>query len=139
LYSQERFHENLLSEVGSYLGPQPLKECLIEFGQAISYPNVWSLRVFAPRAGDIIRQDLDGEWSAYNRVIADLGGLSEDCSYIGGYPTWDQEHESYAPLEFLATVASESKAHLMFGDCGHANLFITTSGDEVPLIIVQCG
>lgn len=138
LYSNDCFHESLLAEVEPYFGPYPLTECRIEFRPAVSFPDREFLNVIA-RDLDVFINELSGDdWDAYQRLTEKLGGICEDQSYIGGYPTWDQDHVSFAPLEFFATIASESEANLLFGDNGHVNLFVPTDGSSVPLMISQC-
>ena len=138
LYPASRYSPELLADAEPYFGPHPPRECLIEFRDGIRYPNECSLSIFAPKVCDISSEWPFGDWpEAYHRAINDLGGRCDDCSYVGGYPTWDQDHESYAPLDFFATIASEGKANVFIGG-GHLNLFITTDGSNVPLMIRQC-
>lgn len=138
LYTPERFSTERMGTLSAAWDNKEITECRIEFHPSICYPDGWSLHLYSPAACNIIGE-MEDDWDAYARVIQELGGIGEDDSYLGGYPAWDQQHESYAPLDFFATIASEDKASLLFGDCGHVNFFVRSDGSGVPLMMRQSG
>lgn len=108
----------------------------------MSFPHNFSLYLYSPKASEILDEFYDlqvQDYEVYARAVLELGGINEDISHLGGYPDWDQQHESYAPLDYFGTLAMQDEANLMFGDAGHANFFISPRGSTVERLMIQSG
>ena len=122
--------------------PDPPYVCVPETEKVSSFPDADEIDRY--REVEEVLAGFDEPSDAYEAAVEALGGVTDFCTLVGGYPSWIQGadipvcNHCQNPMSLLTQIDTEGEPDIMWGDSGCVYLFYCPTHPREVQLTLQC-
>ena len=123
--------------------PYPPNVCLVVPEKVNSFPDFDEVDSRLEKALEGF-SEFDEPSDAYEAAVESLGGMTDFCTLVGGYPRWIQGadiplcNHCHNSMSLLAQLDTEGQPDIMWGDSGCVYLFYCENHPREVHLTLQC-
>ena len=123
--------------------PDPPNVCVVDFEKVSSFPDVDEIDFEDKEFAETFSK-FDEPADAYEAAVESLGGETDFCTLVGGYPHWIQGADvpvcdhCHDRMSLLAQLDTEGEPDVMWGDSGCVYLFYCPTHPREVQFTLQC-
>lgn len=123
--------------------PYPPDACLLLPEKVLSFPDYDELDFHYEAVAERF-SDNEDPWDVYEAAVKSLGGQTDFCTLVGGYPHWIQGDDTplcdhcQNRMSLLTQIDSEPDAEVMWGDSGCLYIFYCANHPREVDLRLQC-